>query len=217
MRKHKVDSLLACLLLIPTLLPLALAQTDDSQTARDAVNADKLTAARDPYTQGIMRGPIPDEMLSQNAQPRPTSLSPGRIPHSRPAHGAMWHQDSDGHHAAIGALIGFGIGAAVGAAFNQDQHTNARVGAPILFGAFGALIGAAVTGSHRWIYSGVHKRRSRQEGELASRAKPVCTEGSAEMKPDHFAACREQTSRIQIQPTRIEKTITDVITTVSER
>jgi hypothetical protein len=46
----------------------------------------------------------------------------------------------------IGALIGFGIGAALGAKGNRDPHT--RVISPVLFGSAGALIGAAVGASH---------------------------------------------------------------------
>jgi len=58
----------------------------------------------------------------------------------------MWRQQGNGRHALIGALIGFGIGAALGAKGNRDPH--ARVVAPILFGGAGALIGAAVGASH---------------------------------------------------------------------
>jgi len=46
----------------------------------------------------------------------------------------------------IGALIGFGLGAAIGAKGNQDPH--ARVVVPVLFGGAGAMIGAAIGASH---------------------------------------------------------------------
>ena len=49
-------------------------------------------------------------------------------------------------HALIGALVGLGVGAAIGAKGNQDPH--ARVVAPVLFGGAGALIGAAIGASH---------------------------------------------------------------------
>jgi hypothetical protein len=58
----------------------------------------------------------------------------------------MWRQRGNGRHALIGAVIGFGIGAALGAKGNKDPH--ARVTAPVLFGSVGALIGAAVGAGH---------------------------------------------------------------------
>lgn len=61
---------------------------------------------------------------------------------------AMWRASRRRRHALIGAIIGFGIGAAIGAKGNKDQHTRARVGAPLLGGAIGALIGAAIGGAH---------------------------------------------------------------------
>lgn len=67
---------------------------------------------------------------------------------SDPAYGPQAWQSHRNRHALIGALIGFAIGAAAGAKGNQDQHTRAKVGAPLLVGAMGALIGAAVGGSH---------------------------------------------------------------------
>ncbi len=47
----------------------------------------------------------------------------------------------DGHHAAIGALIGFGLGATAGATANTDAR--GRVAASLVAGSVGALLGAA--------------------------------------------------------------------------
>jgi hypothetical protein len=47
----------------------------------------------------------------------------------------------------FGALIGFGIGASVGAAGHADGTTKGRVGLSLACGGFGALIGGAVGGS----------------------------------------------------------------------
>jgi hypothetical protein len=47
----------------------------------------------------------------------------------------------------FGALIGFGIGASVGAAGHADGTTKGRVGLSLVCGGFGALIGGAVGGS----------------------------------------------------------------------
>jgi hypothetical protein len=43
-----------------------------------------------------------------------------------------------------GALIGFGIGAGLGAAGSQDSSANARVASALIVGAIGALIGGAI-------------------------------------------------------------------------
>jgi hypothetical protein len=58
----------------------------------------------------------------------------------------MGRQRGNGRYVLIGALIGFGLGAAIGAKANQDPH--ARVVAPVLFGGAGALIGGAIGASH---------------------------------------------------------------------
>jgi hypothetical protein len=50
--------------------------------------------------------------------------------------------DDDGQHAAIGALIGFGLGAAAGATANTDAR--GRVAASLVLGSLGALLGAAI-------------------------------------------------------------------------
>ena len=57
----------------------------------------------------------------------------------------MGRQRGNGRHVLIGALIGFGIAAALGVKGNQDPHT--LVISPVLFGSVGALIGAQPTGA----------------------------------------------------------------------
>ena len=52
--------------------------------------------------------------------------------------------ESSGRHVLIGALIGFGLGAAIGAKGNTDQHPGAGVKCAFLVGGVGALIGAAI-------------------------------------------------------------------------
>lgn len=77
-------------------------------------------------------------------------LIPSALPRARGydgwGHGGMWRQPGNGRHALIGAIIGFGLGAAMGAKGNQDPH--ARVVAPVLSGGAGALISAALGASH---------------------------------------------------------------------
>jgi hypothetical protein len=149
MRQHIVHSTLACLLLMASLLPCAWAQAGNSQTPNEGPNAEKIRIARGAYTQ---HEDIPScsgdgQTVSELAHHRPAPLvHPGiRYPRGR-GYGGMWRQRGNGRHALIGALIGFGVGAAIGAKGNQDPH--ARVIAPVLFGGAGALFGGAIGASH---------------------------------------------------------------------
>jgi hypothetical protein len=60
----------------------------------------------------------------------------------RPQYPPMWTSPDYGNHAALGALIGFGLGAGFGATASTD--TRGRVAASLLVGSLGALLGAAV-------------------------------------------------------------------------
>jgi hypothetical protein len=148
MPQQIVRSLLASLLLMHSVLPCASAQTGKGQTANESQTAENVLVARSAYIQDEDVARLGDgQTLSDLAQHRPVSAVPPqmRYPHGRGYRG-MSRQRGNGRHALIGALIGFGIGAALGAKGNQDPH--ARVVAPVLFGGAGALIGAAVGASH---------------------------------------------------------------------
>lgn len=148
MRQQIIHSLLASLLLIQSVLPCASAQTpgqtegqtangSKNDTADDSPAAESILVARSQYTQ------------HQDFPRRPVPMAPPHIRYPRPRpYSRMWQQPQNGRHAAIGALIGLGLGVAIGIKGNQDQHPQARIGAPILFGAVGALMGAAIGGSH---------------------------------------------------------------------
>jgi hypothetical protein len=146
--------LLASLLLILSGLPRAWAQTAAQQTASDGPAATEILRARSPYTQheDLTCGGRDGQTLSEIARRRPAPVGPPRIRHPRGwgyegrRYGGMWRQPGNGRHALIGAIIGFGLGAAIGAKGNQDPH--ARVVAPVLSGGAGALIGAAIGASH---------------------------------------------------------------------
>ena len=151
MRQPIVHFLFASLLLVPCVAPRALTQTADGPTANDNLSAEQIPVARTPYTQqeSIPRCSGNCQALPAPVQRRPVILRSPRMPYPpgpRP-HGAVWRQRGNARHALIGGLIGFGLGAALGAKANRDQHTRARVLAPILFGGGGALIGAAVGSS----------------------------------------------------------------------
>lgn len=154
MRQPIVYFLLASLLLIPSPLPRAWAQTAEEQTASDGPAAKEILAARRPYTQHEELSCCfrDGQTLSELARGSPAPVVPLRSRHPRArgydgwGHGGMWRQPGNGRHALIGAIIGFGLGAAMGAKGNQDPH--ARVVAPVLSGGAGALIGAALGASH---------------------------------------------------------------------
>ena len=151
MRQQIVHCLLASLLFIQSVLPSALAQTEEGQPANDRLSAGENVVTSSPYTQ---HEDIPgysgdSQMPSEVARHKPVTPVPPYIRYPRPgSYSGMWRKPGNRRHAFIGALIGFGLGAALGAKVNKDQHTQARNGAPILFGGAGALIGAAIGASH---------------------------------------------------------------------
>jgi hypothetical protein len=151
MRRQIVHSLLASLLLIQSVLPCAFAQTGEGQTANDRLPARENLLMRSPDTQHeeMPRFSGDVQTLSVIARHTLVTSAPRYFRYPRPGSSSgMWRQPGNRRHALIGALIGFGLGAALGATVNKDEHTRARIGAPILFGAIGASIGAAIGGSH---------------------------------------------------------------------
>ena len=148
MPQQIVPSLLASFLLIQSVLPCALAQTGEGHTANESQTAENILVARGAYIQHEDIARSGDgQTVSELAQRRPIPVVPPQMRYSRRrGYEGTWRQRGNGRHALIGALIGFGIGAALGAKGNQDPH--ARVVAPVLFGGAGGLIGAAVGASH---------------------------------------------------------------------
>jgi hypothetical protein len=71
-----------------------------------------------------------------------SGLPRGYAPDSYETH---WMDRGNGRHALIGALIGFGVGAAIAAKANKTPNPG---GAIVLVGGVGALIGAAVGANH---------------------------------------------------------------------
>jgi len=71
---------------------------------------------------------------------RPSRCCPGYYP--RPSPPPFVFEPESGTHAAAGALIGFGLGAAAGAAKDGDAGT--RFVAAVFVGGFGALVGAVI-------------------------------------------------------------------------
>jgi hypothetical protein len=174
-------SFLTSLLLVSSVL----AQSGDREAANQLANQADITAARSRYvqTEDLSDGPSDGQAYAQLRRPSPRPSLPPRIGYPQRGYPAMWRGGSP-KHAAIGALIGFGLGAALGAKFNTDHHGGAGVKAALLFGTFGALIGATAGNSFGPMHHrGVYRRRCPAEDELGSRPKAVRTEQTASVRP----------------------------------
>ncbi len=133
------------LLILASTTRFALPQTADSSTPQQPA----LSAARCQYTpaEKICGAPARDAKGSTTAQapqhfPGPPCAPRCSMAAPRPSYPPPFLQFDDGHHAAIGAMIGFGIGAAAGATAKTDS--GGRVVAALFGGGLGALFGAAV-------------------------------------------------------------------------
>ena len=132
------------LLILASTTRFALPQTADWSTPQQPA----LSAARCQYTpaEKICGAPAPrcqgvDHRPGSPTFPR-AALRQCTMAAPRPSYPPPFLQFDDGHHAAIGAMIGFGIGAAAGATAKTDS--GGRVVAALFGGGLGALFGAAV-------------------------------------------------------------------------
>jgi len=169
--KHKEGFLFALLLLASS----ALAQTIDSQTTNDLPENDlskQVALARSAYTQTeeVSAGGAPNDSKGNNtlAQiPRRMRGPMAGPPMRRAAYPNMGMSGGSPDHALIGALIGFGLGAAVCA------KGNAGVRATLALGTVGAGIGAAIGFSiPSFPGRNMYRRGWPDDDEEASRSKP---------------------------------------------
>jgi hypothetical protein len=104
-----------------------------------------------------------DRQIAQAQFPRRGPRFGPRMPHPYGPSPYAYGSYDDGHHAAIGGLIGFGAGFALGAAANHNSTS--RVGSGLIAGALGAVFGATIGHSiatfphasfrrHRWPHEG---------------------------------------------------------------
>jgi hypothetical protein len=145
------------------------AQTGDSSPT-DPAPSDRIVAARNQYAiPDVASTDSPDsDTLAQFPSRRP-GMYPRRGGYPRPAYPSMYRPEINGRHVLIGALIGFGIGAAVVA----KGHGSA--GATVAIGMIGAGIGAGMGAGMPSYYARNRSRRGLRpddEDELASRSKP---------------------------------------------
>lgn len=128
--------------------PAAQAPNSTAQPSENKV----ITQARVPR---FPRGPMPrprGRAYPLAFAPRPPALSP------------------------LGALIGFGAGAALGASASGDQTARGRVAGGVIGGALGALIGGAIGHAFSAVGYSFHDRydwRDRDDAQQRKHRKPV--------------------------------------------
>jgi hypothetical protein len=168
-RNHRYSALMRQTLYIHLLLAsvlvtsVAFAQTDNGQTADSAAEENAISAARSQYTPAASTSTDTDDdkRLAQFNRPMPGRPFPPQ--HAYPwGYQTPWTHHGGAGHVLIGAAIGFGVGAALGA------HQSAQNGTPVsggiiigggLFGLIGGCIGGAVGTFPGLHYSSVHRRR----------------------------------------------------------
>jgi hypothetical protein len=198
--------LLAPILLASTLL----AQGTNSSRANNLPETDPVTLARNSYIEADS-GSLPannyaapnepaleNEMLAQYSRPpgppfRPPMRPPmGSYPRMRS--GPNW-----GDHGALGALIGFGVGAGAGVAWGTSREPAAnRAGdallGGLLLGGLGAAVGAAIASLPPFPRRQFHRFHSGEDDydELGSHSKPHSAKGraSSETSASKLAATR---------------------------
>jgi hypothetical protein len=152
----------------------ACAELIDSAQPRSSANAETTLAQ------------LPRQM------PRPPFRT-GRLPMGRPGYPGMWRAAGSPAHALIGTLIGFGLGAAVGA------KGNTGVRGSFVIGMIGAGIGAGIGLSlpsfpsrnpywHRW--------PSQDDDEEASRRKTTQPDAGHPDSPQETASVDKARSRL---------------------
>jgi hypothetical protein len=164
MTNSKYIFLLHLVLTVLVLTSNAVAQTATPppvEIANETATSESIAAARSEYT-NTANGEGTTRDAGDSMQLAQFSRRPPRPPQH--AHPPLYRQPprmdyGDGKHALIGAVIGFGLGAAIGAKANSDSHPGATVGAVFLVGGIGALMGAMVGMNHGRSYPFAHHRK----------------------------------------------------------
>lgn len=150
---HTIPLLLSSILLASS----ALAQNSNAFDTSLPADSGLVEVARGPYVRPE-NNPFSvnnstgeeNKTLAQFPQRPPSPLYPP--PQMRPPRGSypgMWSSPVGDHHTAVGALIGFGVGATAGALIGASKADSSNRGATaligsLLFGGLGAPFGAAV-------------------------------------------------------------------------
>jgi hypothetical protein len=182
--------------LIPAMLATLALLTSATHGQTDSDASKPVIEARCQYTAdaacaGDNSNRASDDRSSTVAQmPRRSPGPPmrsGRYPRAYPSYPPPW--TGDGHRTAIGALIGLGVGATIGAALPSHPQSGTRVLGGLIFGGLGACFGAALANPIFAFHA--HNRhpafpstRPEDQDELASRQlKSPTTQSSHEVAP----------------------------------
>src|SRR5580700_1590752 len=150
---YTVPLLLSSILLASS----ALAQSSGAFDTSIPADADSVEVARGPYVRPEDTSSSADNSTGEENKtlaqfPQRLPVTPYPPPQMRPPRGSypgMWSSPAGDHHTAIGALIGFGVGATAGALIGAAKNDSANRGATaligsLLFGGLGAAFGAAI-------------------------------------------------------------------------
>jgi hypothetical protein len=145
------------------------AESQDLEPGDDIAAADRIAAARSPYTrpEDVSVGTNARVTLAQFPRRRPGPPFSRGLGYPPPTYPGMWMGEHSGRHALIGAIIGGGLGVAVAA------KGNAGVRASLAIGTLGAGLGAAMGLSIPSFPSrNMYRRGWPDDDEDAFRAKP---------------------------------------------
>jgi hypothetical protein len=195
MKNPKYIPFLALLLAALTLASSTIAQsTEDHRTESETKtrNIDSIAEARIKYTQSSDINPDASNATQAQLRGGPVHPFPSQRPYPRGTYQTPWTDHGNAGHVLIGAAIGFGIGAALGASNSSRDGTPVAGGIIIggaLFGFLGGCVGKAVgdlqslhfaSARHRGTYR-PSAPEDDQETELAQhpQTKETRTEASA--------------------------------------
>jgi hypothetical protein len=160
----------------------ALAQNSTVSDMNLPADSGAVEVARGPYVRpenssSSANTNVENKTLAQFPQRRlgpPYPPSPMRSP--RGVYPGMWSSPAGDHHTAVGALIGFGVGATAGALIGASKDDSANRGATaligsLLFGGLGAAFGAAIASFPRPQFHRYRPWEDEGYDELGSRHK----------------------------------------------
>lgn len=169
-------------------------RAQDAPAPRSFPGDDEIEAARFPYTQCEARSenahnnaandrPATDGTMRAQLSRRGQRMPPARqTQYPRRSYPKTWPELGNSRGAAIGALVGGGLGVGLGLAIT-DQHPRAKVGAALIFGGLGAVIGAVAGGtfpSRSWRN---HVRPWQDEDDIASSSQAPAKKQAASPRP----------------------------------
>lgn len=159
-------ALLLLAVLLPSMAALAQSSTPPERPSPQVTQAHCQYTPNDPACQHARQtNPGP----GQCRPPSPCPIRCCRYGYPPPRPPFLW-EPGNGTHATAGALVGLGLGAALGA--SKDGNADSRLAGALVIGGLGALIGAAV--GHGIPARPSHRHHPAWEGpdENASAARP---------------------------------------------